>query len=517
MSEPIVTLVICPREAHFMTVQSLLNILADDAIPFKVIYVDVASPPDIAEAIRRISAARGFKVIRHNAWIAPATARKEAIAEVKTKYVACIDNDVLVEPGCLKTLIDCAEETGAGLVCPLYIQAGGGRPSTIHMAGGVFTWSDDETPELIGERHLLASAPVSVADTLVRSKADFTEYHYVVGRMDLMGRPEVISDDILLIHEHLDLALVARQQGLEVMVEPSARATYVAFEPRALQDLDFYRRRWDKEACAQSVYAFARKWVGADRSELVDSTLDYIDSRLQEVELRLPGSRGNDLAEPMAREELAQNRCALREQSLARGYSANELRMIDEAADFATMLFDGLYRADGRPFITHAIGTASALIRYELNMDVIQAGLLHAAFMLRPQWMPEAELSATFARQPAIATLVRNQPNARNYLNQDEADVMTLNITGGAVACILAANETDLRLSGEYRAAGRPADLTGDALERIGVILGMFGVEGLARSAQLPAGEGQTWPLFGVAGLHTSFRFDPKTRRPVPV
>jgi len=196
MSEPLVTLVIPPRESHFLSKRSLLSVLADDSAPFELIYVDIASPPDVAQAIQAQAAARNFKVIRHDQWVAPAAARKQALAEVRTKYAACIDNDVLVEPGC---------RAGRGGEQP--------RPRT-------------------GRLH----------------------------RVPLCPRPD--GDDVLLIHEQLDLALVARQQGLAVMVEPAARATYVAFEPRALRDLAFYRRRWGKAECAQSVYAFADKWLG---------------------------------------------------------------------------------------------------------------------------------------------------------------------------------------------------------------------------------------------------------------
>jgi hypothetical protein len=81
-------------------------------------------------------------------------------------------------------------------------------------------------------------------------------------------------------------------------------------------------------------------------------------------------------------------------------------------------------------------------------------------------------------------------------------------MVGAAAACVLAANETDLRLSGEYRATGRPDDLKAIALDRIGFVLGQFGLDGLARSARLPVGEGGAWPLFGAGPRHGSFRLD---------
>src|ERR1700712_751134 len=175
MSQPAVTVIVSPREGHFMSERSLLSVLADNELAFDLIYIDIASPPDIAQAIRGLAETRGFTLPRHDDWIAPSLARKQVLGDVKTKYVACVDNDILVERGCLKTLIDCAEETGAGLVCPLYVQTGGGRPATIHMAGGEFTWSDGDKGELIGEHHRLVGAPVAAASALKRAKADYTE------------------------------------------------------------------------------------------------------------------------------------------------------------------------------------------------------------------------------------------------------------------------------------------------------------------------------------------------------
>jgi hypothetical protein len=46
----------------------------------------------------------------------------------------------------------------------------------------------------------------------------------------------------------------------------------------------------------------------------------------------------------------------------------------------ATQLFAGRYRACGRPFVSHLIGTASALDKEGASIDMVLAGLLHAAY-----------------------------------------------------------------------------------------------------------------------------------------
>ncbi len=257
--------------------------------------------------------------------------------EITSKYVAFADNDLVVERGCLAKLIACAEETGAGLVCPLYIEAGGGREPAIHMAGGVFHWADPPERGLERESHRLEKQPIVAAASLPREKVDFTEYHYLLGRSDLLRRPGAISDDVLLMHEHIDLGLFAREQGVDVVFEPTARVTYVAFEPRALAEIAFFRRRWDVEACRRSTVAFATRWPRSDPDSLIAGSTSYAASRLREVELRRPDSARGDLDACMQPAELAQSRYALREQAIARGYAEGPVRALETACDLATL------------------------------------------------------------------------------------------------------------------------------------------------------------------------------------
>ncbi|MFI4934334.1 MAG: glycosyltransferase [Caulobacterales bacterium] len=517
MGAPLVTVVVTAREGHANTLASLESVLADDAIPFDLVYVDLLSPPPLAAAIATRCARRGGQIIRLDEWMAPAAARKLALPLVKTKYVAFIDNDVTVERGCLEKLVACAEETGAGLVSPLYLQAGGGHPPTIHMAGGIFTWSEDAAGRLLAETHRMHGAPVEAANGLARTKVDYTEYHYVLGRADLLTLPGAISDDVLLVHEHIDLALFAREQGLDIFLEPSARATYIAFDSRTLADADFYRRRWDVEACNMSLDAFLRGHPKADPAGMTGSMRSYAPGRLQEFEIRRPGTAGEDLAAPMSPSELAQTRYALRQQAFERGYQEDEVRAIEQACDFATLTFDGLYRPDGRPFLNHVIGTASALVRYELRLDIVMAGLTHAAYTHRPAWMTEEEISNTLGAGRQVDLLVRSHPGAKTFLNNNDCDPLQFNVNQAEVMCLLAANEADMRLSGEYRATGRPAELQLNALAMISAALSHFGIDGLAKTASRPLGDVQVWPLLGAGARKVSFRLDAPNRRLNPI
>jgi GT2 family glycosyltransferase len=514
MLEPLVTVVISPREGHTLTEASLLSVLADDVTAFDLVYLDIASPPKTAMMLQAHAAASNFKLVRHDYWVPPSVARKAALSKINTKYVAFADNDIMVERGCLDKLLACAEETGAGLVCPLYAESGGGRQPRIHMAGGVFHWAEPPARGLVDASHRFQFEPLERANALTREKVDFAEYHYMLGRRDLLSHPSAISDDVLLVHEHLDLALFAQEQGMDVFLEPAARVTYAASEPRALADIDFFRRRWDVESCHRSLAAFVAKWPTPDPDALIARKRSYAASRLVEVELRRLGSAAHDLDAPMRPSELAHSRYAFREQALSRGYPQAEVRWLETACDLATLLFDGLYRPDGRPFLNHAIGTASALVRYDLQAPVVQAGLLHAAFSHRPAWISEEELLGMLRDVPEVVALVRAQPAARAFLARDDADLGALNMNGARVAAILAANEIDMRLAGEYHSTGRPTELSPATLGRIGELLRLFDVGGLARQAPEPARLGLACPILGGV-RHESFRLDAKDRRTV--
>jgi GT2 family glycosyltransferase len=511
--KPLVTVVISAREGHWLAEQSLLSVLADDAAPFKLLYIDTLSPPGVAERIAALAAAHDFKFVRHDEWIAPAAARALAMAKIDTRYVAFVDNDVLVERGCLAKLLACAEDTGAGLVGPLYLQAGAGREPSIHMAGGVLEWTASEPRALTWEGHRLLDAPLDAAAALGREEVDFLEFHFLLARTDLVKRPGALSEDVLLVHEHIDLALAAREQGLTVWMAPEARVTYLAFAPQRLQDIAFFRRRWDIEACEASLAAFARRWPIADPEAMHAPVRHFVKDRLEGVTFSRAGPRGADLGAPMAAHELAQTRCALREHAIGRGYGAEAVRALEAACDVATLLFDGIYRPDGRPFLNHVIGTASALIRYELKVDIVAAGLLHAAYTHRADWMAEDEVSRMLGACGAVERLVRAQSTGKDHTTSGAAEPGLLTAPEASTLCIRAANEADMLLSGEYRATSRPIEFTAAGLTLLEAALGWLGVGGLAATAGQPKGDGQQGPLLGLAPVHGSFRLDARNRR----
>ena len=75
---------------------------------------------------------------------------------------------------------------------------------------------------------------------------------------------------------------------------------------------------------------------------------------------------------------VAQTNLQLYEQIAARP-DAERLR-VRAAYELATELFAGRYRGSGKPFVAHLVGTASVLAQHGAPLDVVLAGLLHAAY-----------------------------------------------------------------------------------------------------------------------------------------
>ncbi len=65
---------------------------------------------------------------------------------------------------------------------------------------------------------------------------------------------------------------------------------------------------------------------------------------------------------------------------LAGGYSVDDVELVKRGHDLSLRLLSGQYRAHGKPFITHLIGTASVLAAMQAPAPVVAAGMLHAVY-----------------------------------------------------------------------------------------------------------------------------------------
>ena len=130
-----VTVVVVPRDHFSDTKESLESILASTPADCALIYIDGGSPPAVASYLRKQSTARGFTLVRYNHYLTPNQARNRGATRATTRYIVFVDNDVVVAPGWLAPLVECADATGAAVVGPLTYE---GRPlhRILHFSGG---------------------------------------------------------------------------------------------------------------------------------------------------------------------------------------------------------------------------------------------------------------------------------------------------------------------------------------------------------------------------------------------
>jgi (p)ppGpp synthase/HD superfamily hydrolase len=91
----------------------------------------------------------------------------------------------------------------------------------------------------------------------------------------------------------------------------------------------------------------------------------------------------------------AQTNVQLYNQLRSEGYSKAERVRVREAYCFGMSLFTGLFLPSGRTFIDHLVGTASILASLHAPIEIVIAGLIHAAYLHgdfgRPAGITEAK------------------------------------------------------------------------------------------------------------------------------
>jgi GT2 family glycosyltransferase len=261
MNDIQVTIVVSPRERFSYTRQSLESIYQNTEIPFKLIYVDGNSPPQIKLYLREQAIANNFQLIRTDHYLIPNRARNLALAQVDTKYVVFVDNDVIVSPGWLSALIRCAEETGATVVGPLMCQE---EPvhEKVHFAGGeAHTFTDIKGRTRMREKMYKQGHKVAqVRAKLQRSETELCEFHCMLVQTAIFDRAGYFDEEMMNTKEHLDFCMTVRLLGETVYFEPDSLITYVPAIPLSWTDWEFYMLRWSDDWELKSLSHFRQKW-----------------------------------------------------------------------------------------------------------------------------------------------------------------------------------------------------------------------------------------------------------------
>lgn len=259
-----VTIVVSPRERFSCTRESLESIYEHTKIPFKLVYIDGNSPAKVRRYLEAQAQVKDFQLIRTDYYLSPNQARNLGLRQVKTKYVVFIDNDVIVSPGWLNHLVQCAEETGAMIVGPLVCQD---KPlhEIVHCAGGeTHVWLDttgDQVRRRLREKMYKQGRRVEEMVTqLQRKQTELAEFHCVLVRTDIFERVGPLDEALLNTKEHLDFCMSVIQARGTVYFEPACLVTYVPGPPLEWTDLHYYMLRWSDAWQLASLYRLRDKW-----------------------------------------------------------------------------------------------------------------------------------------------------------------------------------------------------------------------------------------------------------------
>jgi GT2 family glycosyltransferase len=259
--KPIVTIVVVPRERFSCTQASLESIYAHTDFPFKLIYVDGNSPVKVRRYLEAQAQEKRFDIIRTNYYLSPNHARNIGLSRVDTKYLVFVDNDVIVSPGWLTALVNCAEETEATVVGPLMCEK---QPihQRVHFAGG----ESRVVTDVKGRRHLREKMykqghnAVELRPQLKRTQTELAEFHCTLVRREIFDRIGYLDEAMLNTKEHLDFCMTVAQAGGTVYFEPDSLVTYVPGPPLEWTDLHFYMLRWSDAWTLGSLQRLREKW-----------------------------------------------------------------------------------------------------------------------------------------------------------------------------------------------------------------------------------------------------------------
>lgn len=261
MVDPQVTILVSPRERFSCVRESLESIYEYTDIPFKLVYVDGNSPAKVRRYLVEQSQAKGFELVRTDYYLSPNHARNLGLAHVKTKYVVFIDNDVIVSPGWLQALVECAEETAATVVGPLMCQE---KPvhEIVHFAGGESHIIVDKTGRRrIREKMYKQGQRVGeIRHQLQRKQTELAEFHCVLVRTEIFERIGLLDEGMVNTKEHLDFCMTVAQVGGTIYFEPASIVTYVPGPPLELTDLHYYMLRWSNAWTLESLQRLRDKW-----------------------------------------------------------------------------------------------------------------------------------------------------------------------------------------------------------------------------------------------------------------
>jgi hypothetical protein len=376
--DPLATIVVTPRERYAVARRALATLVENTPENHRLVYVAPGAPAAIQQELAALCASRGYELIVRPDYRAPNPSRNLGLARVQTRYVVFLENDVVVERGWLEALVRCAEQEQADVVSPLCL-IGELSERNVHSLGGTLQIENVAGKTRLQERH--HCGPICLRTDprrLTRIPADYSEFHCALVRRSVFDRMGPLDEQVLGAAEHIDLALHLRSMGCRGFAEPAAVVSYLP-QAYTLADLDTYAVRWSDGWHFPTMKHLCEKWGLAPDSPLFH---DYFSSFNEIRERCLLRQERPAAGSPRRTGELqpAQTIVQLLDQMQALGYPLEAVTRVRDAYGVSSEQLAGYFRASGRTFLAHVVGTASITAAFGANPAVIAAALLHANY-----------------------------------------------------------------------------------------------------------------------------------------
>jgi len=260
--QPIVTVVVVPRESFNMFPEVIERIYEVTSPMFKLMVMEGHAPETVRKQLRQIEKTKSnCKVVWSDRWLYPHEAVNQAIPMIDTEFVVFIDNDVEVEKGWLEALVVCAEEENVGCVHPIYLTTKLSNPAKkIHVAEGKLIRKRYDGQWFIDTTMTFSGMSLKDYPDPRRKPSEFFEWHCVMFRKSLLDKVGLLDD--LNIAEHLDYVLRMEQAGERILLEPKAVVAYDYERIWQLRgdDRRYLLYRWGVEKAEKSLERLREKW-----------------------------------------------------------------------------------------------------------------------------------------------------------------------------------------------------------------------------------------------------------------
>jgi hypothetical protein len=268
--QPLVTVVVVPRESFNMAHDCVQRILDVTTVPFKMIVMEGHAPEFRRNQLRAIAAKHpNIKIVYSDRWKFPHEMVNEAMPMIDTKYVVYIDNDVEIFEGCVENLVKTAEDQKVDCVHPIYLttKLNDPRGNVIHVAEGKLAQKKDFEGKLYVDTIMTYSGTkLENYPHKTAQPSEFFEWHAVLFSKKLIDKVGPLRD--LMISEHLDYTFRLQEAGFKILCEPKSVGAYQYDRIWDLRDKDreYMIYRWDPKKAEESLRMFAEKWGLETRS-----------------------------------------------------------------------------------------------------------------------------------------------------------------------------------------------------------------------------------------------------------